>query len=89
MEKKNFYSGSRPGSCMSTNDGYIKNNSFGSQHQQQQQQFNKIDIDEYYNLLKEKLKNNNQEIKTKFRNADPDGGKGGITKEALAHCIGK
>lgn len=46
----------------------------------------KIDIDEYYLLLKDKVRINYHEIKTKFRNADPDG-KGGVTKEALAHIL--
>jgi len=92
MEIKQYlkYSGSRPVSCMSNGgvDGYYsKSNSFALQQQQHHQQQQQINIDEYYNLLKEKLKNNNQEIRTKFRNADPDGGKGGVTKEALAHII--
>ena len=46
----------------------------------------KIDIEEYFNILKEKIRTNSHEIKTKFRNADPDG-KGGVTKEALAHIL--
>ena len=46
----------------------------------------KIDIDEYFSVLKEKIRTNSHEIKTKFRNADPDG-KGGVTKEALAHIL--
>lgn len=46
----------------------------------------KVDIEEYYNLLQDKVKINYHEIKTKFRNADPDG-KGGVTKEALAHIL--
>ena len=46
----------------------------------------KIDIDEYLLLLKDKVRISYHEIKTKFRNADPDG-KGGVTKEALAHIL--
>lgn len=72
-------SGSRPGSCASM-DPYAKNGSNGSIN-------SNINIDDYFNVLKEKVKTNNHEIKTKFRNADPDGGKGGVTKEALAHII--
>ena len=45
-----------------------------------------IDVDEYYQLLKDKVRINYHEIRTKFRNADPDG-KGGVTKEALAHIL--
>lgn len=82
MQKLNSFSGSRPGSCMSAADG-IYNNKNGSTGSLQ----TKIDIEDYYNLLREKVRANNHEIKTKFRNADPDGGKGGVTKEALAHII--
>lgn len=45
-----------------------------------------IDIDEYFQIIKEKTKNNFHEIKTKFRNADPDG-RGGVSKEAFAHIL--
>jgi hypothetical protein len=37
-------------------------------------------------LLKEKVKSNFHETKMKFRHADPEG-KGGVSKEALAHII--
>lgn len=33
----------------------------------------KIDMDEYYNILRDKLKSNSHEIKNKFKNADPTG----------------
>lgn len=46
----------------------------------------KIDMNEYYNILRDKLKSNSHEIKNKFKNADPTG-KGGVTKEALAHIV--
>jgi hypothetical protein len=76
-------SGSRPGSCASSEGGLPaptnRNGSIGSVQA-------KIDIEDYYNVLKEKLRGNCHETKTKFRNADPDG-KGGVTKEALAHII--
>ena len=49
-------------------------------------QQSKVDIEEYYSLLRDKVRINYHEIKTKFRNADPDG-KGGVTKEALAHIL--
>lgn len=45
-----------------------------------------IDIEEYHSFLKDKSKSNSHEIKLKFRNADSDG-KGGVSKEALAHII--
>ncbi len=45
-----------------------------------------VDIEEYYQLLKDKIRVNYHEIKTKFRNADTEG-KGGVTKEALAHIL--
>lgn len=45
-----------------------------------------VDIEEYYQLIKDKAKSNFHEIKTKFRNADPDG-KGGVSKEAFAHIL--
>ena len=48
--------------------------------------FNKVDVDEHLNLLREKVKSNFHETKTRFRNADPDG-KGGVSKEAFAHLI--
>lgn len=87
MEKSSL-SGSRPGSCASSEGGgglngfSAANNKNGSISSVQA----KIDIEEYYSALREKLRSNNHEIKTKFRNADPDG-KGGVTKEALAHII--
>lgn len=79
MALQKSISGTRPGSVASV-DPYSKNGSNGSIN-------SKVDIEEYLNLLKEKVRANNHEIKTKFRNADPDGGKGGVTKEALAHII--
>ena len=83
---KKSVSGSRPGSCASSEGGVNgfpaptnRNGSIGSVQA-------RIDIEDYYNVLKEKLRGNSHETKTKFRNADPDG-KGGVTKEALAHII--
>jgi hypothetical protein len=46
----------------------------------------KIDIDEYFTLLREKVKANQHEVKNKFRNADQEG-KGGVSREALGHII--
>jgi len=47
---------------------------------------NRVDIDEYLHLLREKVKSNFHETRTRFRNADQDG-KGGLSKEAFAHLI--
>lgn len=43
-------------------------------------------IEEYHHLLREKVKSNLHEIRTKFRNADQDG-RGGVSKEAFAHIL--
>jgi hypothetical protein len=45
-----------------------------------------IDVNEYFNFLREKLRTNAHEVKIKFRNADQNG-KGEVTREALAHII--
>ena len=45
-----------------------------------------IDVEDYLNLLRDKVRGNIHEIKTKFRNADQDG-RGGVSREALAHII--
>jgi Ca2+-binding EF-hand superfamily protein len=45
-----------------------------------------VDLNEYLNFLKEKLRTNAHEVKIKFRNADQNG-KGEVTREALAHII--
>jgi hypothetical protein len=46
----------------------------------------RVDIEEYYNLLKEKIKNNQHEIKNKFRHSDQEG-RGGVSREAFGHII--
>lgn len=74
--------GTRPPTSASTiSVGSFKQNNLPSTPSQP-----KIDIEEYYNLLRDKVRINYHEIKTKFRNADPDA-KGGVTKEALAHIL--
>ena len=64
-------SGSRPGSSASSTASMS---------------LNRVDIDEYLHLLREKVKSNFHETRTRFRNADQDG-KGGLSKEAFAHLI--
>jgi hypothetical protein len=55
----------------------------GNNHQTD---LDKINIVDYINYLKEKVKHNYHEINTKFTNADLDS-KGGVSKEAFAHII--
>jgi len=77
-----FISGSRPptsASSSSISSSYKNQIPSTSRHLQ-------IDVEEYFQLLKDKIRINYHEIKTKFRNADPDG-KGSVTKEALAHIL--
>jgi Ca2+-binding EF-hand superfamily protein len=45
-----------------------------------------IEIEEYFEFLKEKMKHSFHEVKTKFKNADPNG-RGGVSKEAFAHIV--
>lgn len=44
-------------------------------------------LDEYLATLRDKIRNNPYEIRTKFRNVDADHGSKGISREALAHII--
>lgn len=48
--------------------------------------FQKAEIEEIYQLLKERVRTSYHEIKTKFKNADHDG-KGMVSKDAFAHII--
>lgn len=44
-------------------------------------------LDEYLTALRDKIRYNSFEIRTKFRNVDADHGSKGISREALAHIV--
>lgn len=44
-------------------------------------------LDEYMSALRDKIRYNPYEIRTKFRNVDADHGSKGISREALAHIV--
>jgi hypothetical protein len=48
--------------------------------------FQKAEIDEIMVILKERIRTSFHEIKTKFKNGDPDG-KGVVSKDAFAHIL--
>ena len=77
-----FFKGNRPETIANPSGNNVKvNRSIPSTPT-----FQKAEIDEIMILLKERIRTSFHEIKTKFKNGDPDG-KGVISKDAFAHIL--